>query len=70
VKCRAATIPAVLIDFDAKTSERAFDRAVLQDLRRTLPDTTRIWLALATRAVVAAATGLHHAFDEVTVPAA
>lgn len=39
---RAATIPALQIDFDAKVSERAFYREVLHDLRRTLPDTTRI----------------------------
>ncbi len=39
---RASTIPAVQVDFDAKTSERAFYRAVLHDLRQELPDTTRI----------------------------
>jgi hypothetical protein len=39
---RAATIPAVQVDFDAKTSERAFYRAVLHDLRQELPATTRI----------------------------
>jgi hypothetical protein len=39
---RASTIPAIQIDFDAKISERAFYRAVLQELRRTLPDTTRL----------------------------
>jgi hypothetical protein len=39
---RAVITPALQIDFDAKVSERAFYRAVLHDLRRTLPDTTRI----------------------------
>jgi len=39
---RASTIPAVQVDFDAKTSERAFYRAVLHDLRQELPDTIRI----------------------------
>jgi len=39
---RASTLPAVQIDFDAKTSERAFYRAVLHDLRQELPDTIRI----------------------------
>jgi hypothetical protein len=39
---RVATTPVVQIDFDAKVSERAFYRAVLHDLRRALPDTTRI----------------------------
>ena len=39
---RASTIPAVQVDFDTKTSERAFYRAVLHDLRQELPDTIRI----------------------------
>ena len=39
---RVSTIPAVQVDFDAKTSERAFYRAVLHDLRQALSDTTRI----------------------------
>jgi hypothetical protein len=39
---RVFTTPAMQIDFDATVSERAFYRAVLHDLRRALPDTTRI----------------------------
>jgi len=39
---RASTVPAVQVDFDAKTSERAFYRAVLRDLRQELPATIHI----------------------------
>ena len=39
---RVFPTPAMQIDFDAKVSERTFYRAVLHDLRRALPDTTRI----------------------------
>ena len=39
---RASITPVIQIDFDAKISERAFYRTVLYDLRRALPDTTRI----------------------------